>query len=707
MSQSTALTSAEASLADALGIQTVYRDVFGGDRKLKPDVLRALAASLGVPASSEDEINRFLERSSRDKWCRLLEPVVVAWEGRAVTVELRLRADELDAPITFNIKTEDGRELRLESTARSGTQLETASLDGRKFVKISLRSFEDVPLGYHRLRAQTAERQSEALLVSAPAHLVQPPADSHAWGVFVPIYSLPAKAPETVGTFAQLAETAKLVRSLGGNCVGTLPLLAAFLDEPFEPSPYSPVSRLFWNELYIDLETAPGFSGSSAASELGSEQYAQQTKELREAETVNYRESAALKRKALSVLAGQAWKSPQQRAELQKFIEDTPMLDAYARFRALTELRGKVWQEWDDQDNVLDCPLPEEAVESYRYHCYCQWVCSMQLQAVSEAFDEDSPGLYLDFPLGVNPAGFDHFFYRAQFVEGASAGAPPDTFFTAGQDWGFAPLNPVSQRESYYSYFIDAVRSHMRFAGSLRIDHVMQFHRLFCIPKGFAAVDGAYVSFPWQEIYAILCLESHRTKTVVIGENLGTVPESVVESMSLHKMWQLYVLQYEMLGPAKEGPTPPVEHCVCSVNTHDQAPFAAFLRGLDLELFEKWGLLTESEHRQETSLRSKKVEALRAMLVQGGYLKQHERSEKNLLGALLRWLAGTDSKLLLINLQDLLLDTRAQNMPGTTDEHVNWRYRLEKTPAEIASDEAHVKLFRDVNNIRNKVKTSA
>ena len=226
-----------------------------------------------------------------------------------------------------------------------------------------------------------------------------------------------------------------------------------------------------------------------------------------------------------------------------------------------------------------------------------------QVAALADKMRSGGLGLYLDLPLGVHRLGYDTWCYPDLFVSGASGGAPPDAVFTKGQDWGFPPLHPDHLRASGYQYFIAGLRSHLQRAGILRIDHVMGLHRLFWIPAGMSASSGVYVRYPADELYAVLCLESHRSRSLIVGENLGTVPARVNAAMRRHGVRGTYVVQYE-LQPRSDRPLAPVHRqTVASVNTHDMPPLAAFWKGSELDdlhdlgLFDETAVLREHEKR--------------------------------------------------------------------------------------------------------------
>jgi 4-alpha-glucanotransferase len=318
-----------------------------------------------------------------------------------------------------------------------------------------------------------------------------------------------------------------------------------------------------------------------------------------------------------------------------------------------------------------------------RYHLYAQFVAQEQMDALLQAGKRSGVHLYLDLPLGVNGAGYDTWREQKLFVLNASAGAPPDVFFTKGQNWGFAPLHPQRLREQGYRYVLDYLRFQMRHTDMLRIDHVMNLHRLYWIPKGASAADGAYVTYPADELYAIFCLESHRHRTMLVGENLGTVPPEVNAAMGRHRFRKMYVLQYELPPDAKHPPRLPPKRCVASVNTHDMPPFAAFWQGDDIGDRARLRLIRGKKRREQERERTKVKESLLKFLARRGLLQKEAHDAASVLNACLRWLVSSRAETALINLEDFWLEKRQQNVPGTSTERPNWRRKARYTFEEI------------------------
>jgi len=302
-----------------------------------------------------------------------------------------------------------------------------------------------------------------------------------------------------------------------------------------------------------------------------------------------------------------------------------------------------------------------------------QFVASGQLAAARAS---GGAGLMLDLPLGVHPAGYDVWRERGSFLPGSSAGAPPDALNAKGQDWGNPPLHPEGIRAGGYGYVIDSVRRLMAHSRVVRIDHVMGLHRLFVLPPGQEASEGVYIRYRPEENYAILCLESERSGTLVVGEDLGTVPPECRRAMPVHGVYRSYVAQW---GIREDGLEPPPPDTVASIGTHDMAPFAAWWRGFDITERLELGLLGAEHAVRDMAQRERDRTLLVKALVAEGLLARPDpgaEPEAAVLGAWLAFLARSEARAVLVFLEDLWGETRSQNIPGTVNEHPNWRRRI-------------------------------
>ena len=282
-------------------------------------------------------------------------------------------------------------------------------------------------------------------------------------------------------------------------------------------------------------------------------------------------------------------------ASFQRFKAAHPRVEDYARFRAVGEKRRESWWTWPERlrNGAIETGDYDETAR--RYHLYVQWLADAQVSALAERAGKRGPGLYLDLPLGVNPDGYDVSRERDSFAVGASAGAPPDSFFTLGQEWGFPPLHPENLRASGYRYLRDVLKNHFQYAGVLRIDHLMGLHRSYWVPQNFGATKGVYVRYPSDELYAVFCLESNRSKCALVGEDLGTVPPEVRPAMAHHNIHRLYLGQFEMKPDWNDPFTWVQGGSVASLNSHDLPTFGAFWNDVDIADRQSQGLIGEEE----------------------------------------------------------------------------------------------------------------
>lgn len=642
-------------LARLYGVEVEYTDWEGLRHQASPETLLAVLKGLGASDGPAD-IQDSLRERSRDIWNRCCEPVVAAWEGVPVHLVLRIAASPTAAGGRLELEDGEVREFSFDLIACP--LLATQVVDGIRYEKRRLLLASELPRGYHRLQLTLGTHTHHALLIVAPrlAHQLPKGGRERLWGAFMPLYALRSERGWGSGDYTDLGNLATWVGSLGGRIVGTLPLSASFLDEPFAPGPYQPVSRLFWNEFYLDVGRVEEIVSSPAARKLmESPEFQREVARLQVEKMVDYRRGMELKRSVLEHCTQTIFNGHSRRlADLHRWTKENPAALDYARFRATIEKQGTTFSAWPERQRkgvLLEGDYDECAA---RYHQYVQWLASDQLESVSARARETGQMLYLDLPLGVHPAGYDVWRENVAFVQGAGTGAPPDEFFRGGQNWEFPPPHPERVREQGYRYHIACLRNHLRYAGVLRLDHVAGLHRLFWIPKGLPAQDGVYVHYHAGELYAIACLESSRHQAVIVGEDLGTVPRYVRKTMSRHGIYRMYVLPFEFSEMPGEVLRPIPSRCLAALNTHDMAPFASFWRehkkkraGLELTLF----------------------------LARHGFLAPPTNNASAVRRACLAYLAASRAGITLVNLEDLWLEQKPQNTPGTSDDHPNWRLK--------------------------------
>lgn len=646
-------------LAWGAGIATGYHDIGGVWREPGPDVLRGVLDALGLPAGDDTAVASSHHELHRRAWATPVEATTVCWDGRGPAVDVRRPAALADAPVEVTVTLEDGTEHRRMVPAGRLVEVARADLDGVPHVAQRVPLGEELPLGAHRVAFAglgTGGADGVGHLLAAP---MLAPAPHRGWGVFAPVYALRRDAVPRVGHLGDLGALGDWLHDLGGDLVGTLPLLATFDGDA---SPYAPVSRVAWNERHLDLGALPEAEGGPGEPTIGGVPVVGAGDRL-----VDWGAEVARVRSALATMVGRL--SGTRRAELDAFCADRPHVDALARWRAEVDAHGP---PAPGQPLTADGAGDPDGVLRHRY---AQWAMETQLAGLRAHLARRGQSLYLDLPLGVHAQGFDVWRAPDLFARTVEVGAPPDEFNPSGQGWGFPPLLPAASRADGHAYLRAGLAHQLRHAGVVRIDHVMALHRLWWIPDGGSAADGAYVHYPAEELAAVVTLEASRAGAVVVGENLGTVPPEVDRLMGEHRLLGMYATQFELDAAPHARWAPPGS--VAVVNTHDMAPFAAFWAGLD-------------EDR-----RARILEQLR----RDGAAPDSERPT-DVLAALLGWLGRTDAASVVVNLEDLWAETLPQNVPGTGPEVPNWRRQMARTLDEVGADHELVALLAPLRAAR-------
>jgi 4-alpha-glucanotransferase len=531
----------------------------------------------------------------------------------------------------------------------------------------------DLPVGSYWLHLCDASSVTEeATLIVAPSRAFGGDFD-RCWLLAIQLYGIRSARNWGIGDFTDLEGLIKLAADLGAGGVGLNPLHALFDDRPGDCSPYSPNSRLFLNALYIDVGKLPG---AKPESNDGIDR-------LRAGDVVDYAAVARLKWQALrSAFAKFKTQAGQQR-DFEKFrAERGALLSRFACFEALRHKFNKPWWEWPAQWRQPDearCAELRNGPDSAEIEFveFVQWVADRQLRACRDLATKLGlkVGLYLDVAVGVQSDGFDAWNEQAAISRHLAVGAPPDPLNTAGQNWGLAGFNAAGLKIKSFEPYREMLRASMRYAGAIRLDHVLGLKRLYLVPHGFAANNGAYVQMPFEALLAATAQESVAHRCVVIGEDLGTVPEGFREQMADWGIWSYQVMMFER---DDHGSFRGVDHysanALVTFNTHDLSTYAGWRSFSDLKLKRSLGI----DPGESDDARWHALKMLNDIL-------RHHAIDGDDLYAVAGFLARTKSRLLTISLEDLLGVIDQPNIPGTVDEHPNWRRRLPLTADEIVA----------------------
>jgi 4-alpha-glucanotransferase len=683
-------------LAAAAGIVPSYVDQSGTETRTTSDSTRvALLRAMGIDASTAAHAESALDEWERRDRSRVLPPVRVVRVDDANLTTVLARAPEWTANVawTLELVPETGEAVRASGEAKPDS-------DGN--VRLSLPS--EPPLGYHTLRVtlrtESGEQEGTQTLVVVPGQcpsVAEVAGQERVFGVIANLYSVRSAENWGIGDTGDLARLAEWTAEIGGAFLGVNPL-HALRNQGADISPYSPVSRIFRNAIYIDVTAIPEYGTSDEARRMVEAARAE-LEELRTSDHVQYEPVMALKRRVLEVLyrsfsAADGARQEAYRSYLE--AQGEPLTD-FATFEALAgHLESGDWRTWPEPLRDPRSPAAAEFAKAHAeeidFHRWLQFELDRQL-AEAAARGEGaglSIGLYQDLAIGTSPAGADVWANPHLFVTGASIGAPPDAYSAEGQNWGLPPLDPRALREDAYRYWVRLVRASMRHAGALRIDHAIGLFRQFWIPEGAAGKDGAYVSFPVEDLLGILALEAHRHRALVVGEDLGTVPPEVPPVLRRWGVLSSRVFYFEREGDEFRPAAEYEPMSLATANTHDMPTLAGFWRGRDIEVKREVGVIPSDEAAEEQ--RKDRVQERRAILERlaaEGVLPspEHPGSGAALRGAVHAFLSRTPAALVGLSLDDLVGEAEPVNVPGVPpSEFSAWTRKLATPIEDLARD---------------------
>jgi 4-alpha-glucanotransferase len=627
--------------ARQFGIDTAFFDGQGQPHRMDPGALERLLAAMPAPAEH-----------------RLLNAPVVLRSGLPAQSEL-LPAATL--PLRW--------QLRAANAVVAAGETHTHGVNWPV----------DLAIGVYGLQlSDAASVQEEWPLIVAPTTAYQG-RFTRAWLLAVQLYSVRSSRNWGIGDFTDLKQLLELAASWGANGVGLNPLHALFAERPQDCSPYAPNSRLFLNPLYIDVEAVAEFPAAFLT------EHRQALAAARQGDLIDYVAVAALKWQALRAAFDRFKAEPDtgRHAAFAAFCQvHGATLLRFACFEVLRCRFKRPWWQWPAPWQTPDdtqCKALRDGSDAteIEFVAFVQWVADQQMHGCRDRAVQLGlqVGLYLDVAVGVQPDGFDAWNEQGAIARQLAVGAPPDALNTAGQNWGLAGFNAVGLQARAFAPFRDMLRAAMRYAGAIRLDHILGLQRLYLVPHGFTARDGAYVQMPLQALLAVTAQESVAAQCVVIGEDLGTVPEGFREQIAAWGIWSYRVMMFER---DYHGGFCDIdryaENALVTFNTHDLASFAGWRGASDLDLKQSLGIdpgeSSEARHHALHML----ADVLRGQAI--------ERDD--FLGVL-TFLARTPSRLLAVALDDLLAVVDQPNVPGTIHEHPNWRRRLPLALADFST----------------------
>jgi 4-alpha-glucanotransferase len=716
-----------ARAAKSCGIEAEYWDISGKRHAVSDEVRRDILQALEWDVSNFEALER--ERARRfeeNLTVPLAQTCVVSVTQKSVP--LTLPAGE-PASICFEIALESGDRLAGSVEACELPVTREIVMHDRKWLTHDLLLAPEVPLGYHSLTVSVNGRISgESALIVCPdrTYISQCLREgARTAGFNVALYGLRSDRNWGCGDFTDLRALCDWAREIGFSFVGVNPLHALHNRAPYNTSPYLPLSMFYKNWLYVDLEGVPEFATSDCAQRLFRSPRVQRAiAELRAAEFVEYERIDRLKRRFLKVLFRELQRKRAANPERARVFADYcqregELLERFALYCALDDLLHKqnrnrwTWRDWpvEYQDPESDAcrRFAQEHARKVDFYKYIQFVIEEQLAAAQEHALATGMriGLYHDLAVATDNCGSDLWAHRNFYVKGCRVGAPPDDFSPNGQDWCFPPPDPRAHRASGYRLYRESIRKIAQHGGALRMDHVMRLVRLFWIPDGATPAQGAYVRDYAIDLLRILALESVRTKTIIVGEDLGTVTDEIRDLLCRFCVlsYRLFYFEKNLRDGSFNAAADYSRQALVASSTHDLPTIAGFWTARDVEARKAAGLIDDAAYHQQTSDRTREkqrmLDRLHAeRLLPDWYARDAHRVPEvdgTLHNAIIGFLAQVPSMLLLLNHEDLTMEQSQQNLPGSTAEYPNWRRKMRWTIEQLRSPEVqgYTNMFRD------------
>ncbi|KAA8821361.1 4-alpha-glucanotransferase [Bifidobacterium vespertilionis] len=676
-------------LAKAVGVATSYMGMSNDYHEIADDVLVSVLAALGIDASSDEAIAASLKTLLDDKHRRLVAPTVLHVEGSDSKVLVNVGVFDIpEASITL----EDGTPYQGKVMPDSGDGSTAYWMNDAFVTTASVVIPADLPIGYHTLHVKVAGRTQDATLISVPKRieLIDAMKEHRLWGWMAQIYSIRSRESWGVGDFADLGTMLSDAKTkTGADFMLINPVHAAEPVTPLTPSPYLPISRTFLNFTYIRPEAIAEYGLLGEESRARVKQLHDSVRSLNtNTDHIDRDAMWAAKMQALWIIF-KAGRTPERQAAFDEYKRSRGEgLEAYATWCLAYDKWGapsaspSSWFVTTNKDSAEVKALRDRYPDTLDFYRWMEWIATEQLADAQGAARKAGMelGVMADMAVGVHPLGADVWWNPDRYANGATVGAPPDMFNQQGQDWSQPPLNPISLEKTGYLAYREMVHAMFAQAGALRIDHILGLFRLWWIPAGKGAKNGTYVAYDSAIMLGILALEAARAHGVVVGEDLGVVPEQVASSLASHGVLGCAVEWFEQMNGVFRDPRRWREMALASVDVHDMPPCAGYLQYEHVKVRAALGLLEGSVDDFQKSAEAEQRAMLR-MLLNGGWISADCVNDvpghlQQIIEGMYRAMTASPCKLLAAAIVDGVGETRTQNQPGTNNEYPNWRVPL-------------------------------
>ena len=726
------------TLVEMRGIESNYVDAWGKPATIESSSKAKLLNALGYDTSDENAVFEQIKSETLRYWQSPLDPVQVSRVSEKLQFSIRLPIELVNDTYSFVLTTEQGKTVTETFVPVDAQLINAAQLEDVEYQEYVIDFDHAVEPGYHTLSLMV-EGDEEAFvqmrLIMAPDACYMPDsvaAGNKVWGLSVQLYCVRSQSNWGIGDFSDLSRLVKDAANNGAQFIGLNPIHALYPANPDACSPYGPSSRRWLNFLYLDVTAIDGYNDPSVQQIINSAEFKEKLAAARAAEHVDYATVAALKVEVLTAIFAvydkqYLTKTSRQKKAFDAFVEtggeSLDMLAVYDVMQEHLKDAGEPswgWPVFPEKFKEYHKPevtkFARKHAKRVRFYQFLQWQAAEQLEQANQAAQDAGMtiGLYRDLAVGVSEGSAEIWGNKDLYCVKASVGAPPDVLGPLGQNWGLPPMDPQRLYDQAYQPIIDLFSSNMASAGALRIDHVMALLRLWWVPQGDHARDGGYVYYPVDDLLGILALESHRNQNLVIGEDLGTVPEEIRGKLAENGIYSYRVFFFEQ---AEDGgffsPSHYPEQSMSTLTTHDMPTLIGYWHCHDLELGKDLELYPDAEVLQSlyNSRHADKQEILNSLHGHHSVDESVARNvnetsmTQNLNFGLQTHMATGSSALLSLQLEDWLQMDMPVNIPGTFDEYPNWRRKLTRNLEDIFADENLTALARRLTEARNAAST--
>lgn len=714
------------NLSKFYGITSFYIDKMGIKHFTNDNLRKTFLKSQGIKNFKETSLQKVLKNLENFPYLNGFENVYSFFDNEKIEIPFFIKKNHIEKKVVFTFINENGLKKEIIKKLDKKLITQTKKIDGKIYYKLLIPFHKKFEPDYYNVIAQIDEKIFQTFLIIAPKSSYLPSviqAKKKILGLSVQLYAIKSKHNMGIGDFSDLKTFITLAHKYGCDFVGINPLGVMTSNPSSDVSPYRTLSREYINYIYLDLQEIDDFKNSKDIQKyIKTPEYKKSLLKLKNAKTIDYKSIFNFKLKLLNLMykhfKEEHLKKGSIRAKyFQKFLNTEGIkLQNLCLFETILEKQNSYWKNWQNDLQNINSNVVQKFKKHHKdrieFFAYAHWLSHIQLESIKSLTKKLKMkiGLYLDIPVGAASDGVEVWEKPSHFMDNIDIGTPPDTIRPKGQTWGLIPPNPIVMKQTNYKDFRNLLRQNMKYANAIRLDHSFSLMRLFCISQ---KNGGAYIDYNFKDMTAILCLESYKNKCLVIGEDLGNVPDGFPEMMAQHNIFSNKILfrQKDENGNFLNTDKYPY-YSLCQVSTHDQATSCGYWISEDIEINKKCNLFPkESQYIANLAERDEEREDFIKILKKTkSFYKNNEKSFiKNIHGKNVpKYLeysfniygAKTKSAIYLVKTVDIYGQIEMENVPGTVDEYPNWRVKLPILLDDIESDGTMRRFFKEIKKYR-------